>query len=233
MNRPPSSKDSWWSNHQATCGGTYVKIKEPDDYKKKGKITDGENSKTSQGKTADIKKLLEKNCSDEANSSIKQSLQKTNSGFSGTGYILGGIKQEKQFSRPSEAAAFAVQKRHSQTNNSPASKRMKEITSKGKEGHKEIVKVDKSCVSKSKMTTVTKDVKDLSSNETKYSKRTSNSVTNSGPCSSSSVILQEQDDGEVIDLTSDNDACPICGFTSTRTDQLTTHINECLIEFVS
>ena len=36
MNRAPSSRDPWWAKHQRTCGGTYVKIKEPDSYKKKG-----------------------------------------------------------------------------------------------------------------------------------------------------------------------------------------------------
>lgn len=37
MNRAPSSNDTWWAEHQATCGGTYTKIKEPDDYRKKKK----------------------------------------------------------------------------------------------------------------------------------------------------------------------------------------------------
>ncbi|ESO09394.1 hypothetical protein HELRODRAFT_73845, partial [Helobdella robusta] len=30
MNRAPSSNDTWWSSHQATCGGTFTKIKEPE-----------------------------------------------------------------------------------------------------------------------------------------------------------------------------------------------------------
>uniref|UniRef100_H3B9W6 DNA-dependent metalloprotease SPRTN n=1 Tax=Latimeria chalumnae TaxID=7897 RepID=H3B9W6_LATCH len=37
MNRPPSARDPWWAHHQQTCGGTYTKIKEPENYKKKGK----------------------------------------------------------------------------------------------------------------------------------------------------------------------------------------------------
>jgi len=37
MNRPPSYRDHWWKEHQRTCGGTYVKIKEPDNYGKKKK----------------------------------------------------------------------------------------------------------------------------------------------------------------------------------------------------
>lgn len=29
MNRAPSEKDWWWPDHKATCGGAYVKVKEP------------------------------------------------------------------------------------------------------------------------------------------------------------------------------------------------------------
>ncbi|XP_054432720.1 DNA-dependent metalloprotease SPRTN isoform X1 [Pteronotus mesoamericanus] len=36
-NRAPSAHDYWWAEHQSTCGGTYVKIKEPENYSKKGK----------------------------------------------------------------------------------------------------------------------------------------------------------------------------------------------------
>lgn len=37
MNRPPSPRDPWWAEHQRTCGGTYTKIKEPENYGKTGK----------------------------------------------------------------------------------------------------------------------------------------------------------------------------------------------------
>jgi len=30
MNRPPSSHDPWWSDHQRTCGGKFEKVKEPE-----------------------------------------------------------------------------------------------------------------------------------------------------------------------------------------------------------
>lgn len=36
-NRAPSANDYWWAEHQNTCGGTYIKIKEPENYSKKGK----------------------------------------------------------------------------------------------------------------------------------------------------------------------------------------------------
>ena len=35
MNRAPSSRDFWWAEHQRKCGGTYTKVKEPEDYGKK------------------------------------------------------------------------------------------------------------------------------------------------------------------------------------------------------
>ena len=35
MNRAPSPHDTWWSDHQRTCGGKYTKIKEPENYGKK------------------------------------------------------------------------------------------------------------------------------------------------------------------------------------------------------
>ncbi|CEF70040.1 Domain of unknown function SprT-like domain-containing protein [Strongyloides ratti] len=34
MNRAPSKNDYWWSQHEATCGGKFIKIKEPDNYRK-------------------------------------------------------------------------------------------------------------------------------------------------------------------------------------------------------
>lgn len=67
MNRPPSSRDMWWSEHQRTCGGSYTKIREPEGYGKrvrhrdvKGKVGDRGDS-SSKGNTVgnrDIRELL-------------------------------------------------------------------------------------------------------------------------------------------------------------------------------
>ena len=35
MNRPPGKYDSWWTQHEAECGGTYAKIQEPAPTRKK------------------------------------------------------------------------------------------------------------------------------------------------------------------------------------------------------
>lgn len=42
MNRAPGPNDMWWSAHQASCGGSYVKIKEPENYgvKKKKEVNE-------------------------------------------------------------------------------------------------------------------------------------------------------------------------------------------------
>ncbi|NXQ78873.1 SPRTN protein, partial [Nyctibius grandis] len=37
MNRAPSARDFWWAEHQATCGGTFIKVKEPEKFSKKSK----------------------------------------------------------------------------------------------------------------------------------------------------------------------------------------------------
>ena len=41
MNRAPGPNDRWWGDHERSCGGTYTKIKEPENYgkKKKGKTS--------------------------------------------------------------------------------------------------------------------------------------------------------------------------------------------------
>ena len=83
MNRAPSSQDKWWSEHEATCGGSFIKIKEPEGYtnKKKTKKKEerkgygniakmfkkGDNSKNSEAKVnevvSDKGQLIEKDTS--------------------------------------------------------------------------------------------------------------------------------------------------------------------------
>merc|ERR1719268_192890 len=33
MNRAPGPNDRWWGQHQQTCGGTFLKFKEPENFK--------------------------------------------------------------------------------------------------------------------------------------------------------------------------------------------------------
>lgn len=35
MNRAPSQADWWWAQHQSRCGGTFVKVSEPEGFKEK------------------------------------------------------------------------------------------------------------------------------------------------------------------------------------------------------
>ncbi|NXR01775.1 SPRTN protein, partial [Sagittarius serpentarius] len=76
MNRAPSARDFWWVEHQETCGGTFTKVKEPENFSKKSKEKTQPakfpNSKsTNKGKTQmrDMQDLIP---------------------FSGKGYRLGG-----------------------------------------------------------------------------------------------------------------------------------------------
>ncbi|XP_053373264.1 DNA-dependent metalloprotease SPRTN-like [Mercenaria mercenaria] len=59
MNRAPSKNDTWWAEHQRTCGGTYTKVKEPEDYgKKKGKKDkDGEDEKKKEKEKSSVKSM--------------------------------------------------------------------------------------------------------------------------------------------------------------------------------
>ncbi|XP_043782407.1 DNA-dependent metalloprotease SPRTN isoform X2 [Cervus elaphus] len=74
-NRAPSAHDYWWAEHQRTCGGTFIKIKEPENYSKKGK------GKTKLGKQP----VSEAEHKDKLNRGEKQLLIP----FSGKGYVLG------------------------------------------------------------------------------------------------------------------------------------------------
>lgn len=37
MNRAPGPSDFWWQRHQENCGGTYIKVREPENFKSKSK----------------------------------------------------------------------------------------------------------------------------------------------------------------------------------------------------
>ena len=65
MNRAPSQQDRWWNDHQSKCGGSYIKVKEPEGYGKKAKRVkvEGETGSVSDkgppnSGCKDIKKML-------------------------------------------------------------------------------------------------------------------------------------------------------------------------------
>nr|XP_006824211.1 PREDICTED: sprT-like domain-containing protein Spartan-like [Saccoglossus kowalevskii] len=93
MNRAPSARDPWWGEHQRSCGGIYIKIKEPDGYgqkksKNKSIITAAKKDKKKDG--IDIRNLFvakkqdENNAEEEANDVCPPPV------FSGLGNKLGG-----------------------------------------------------------------------------------------------------------------------------------------------
>ncbi|XP_010008386.1 PREDICTED: sprT-like domain-containing protein Spartan, partial [Nestor notabilis] len=76
MNRAPSARDFWWTEHQETCGGTFTKVKEPENFSKKSKektqaekLPNSESPEKGKTKTHDTQDLVP---------------------FSGKGYRLGG-----------------------------------------------------------------------------------------------------------------------------------------------
>ncbi|XP_057263020.1 DNA-dependent metalloprotease SPRTN [Pezoporus wallicus] len=76
MNRAPSARDFWWAEHQEKCGGTFTKVKEPENFSKKSKektqaekLPNSESPKKGKTKTHGMQDLVP---------------------FSGKGYRLGG-----------------------------------------------------------------------------------------------------------------------------------------------
>uniref|UniRef100_A0A1B6LLA3 Protein with SprT-like domain at the N terminus n=1 Tax=Graphocephala atropunctata TaxID=36148 RepID=A0A1B6LLA3_9HEMI len=57
-NRAPGPYDTWWGDHQAGCGGSFVKVREPEGYGDKKKGRDGKGSKPKEGK--DIRNFFKK-----------------------------------------------------------------------------------------------------------------------------------------------------------------------------
>jgi DNA-directed RNA polymerase subunit RPC12/RpoP len=54
-NRAPGPNDRWWAEHSLTCGGTFIKVKEPE---KKTKQKKAEVKSTSKGKSKDIRDFM-------------------------------------------------------------------------------------------------------------------------------------------------------------------------------
>uniref|UniRef100_A0A1I7V5I9 Protein with SprT-like domain at the N terminus n=1 Tax=Loa loa TaxID=7209 RepID=A0A1I7V5I9_LOALO len=46
MNRAPGANDFWWKEHQMTCGGKFIKVKEPEAYGTKKKVSEVSNGKS-------------------------------------------------------------------------------------------------------------------------------------------------------------------------------------------
>ena len=58
MNRAPGPYDRWFAEHQANCGGTYTKVREPEGYgQKKGKKEPKDKDKVAKGQK-DIRSLF-------------------------------------------------------------------------------------------------------------------------------------------------------------------------------
>ncbi|PSN38355.1 hypothetical protein C0J52_06930 [Blattella germanica] len=62
MNRAPGPSDFWWKDHEATCGGSYIKVREPPGFSDNAKKRNNKGSQeTATKKTSDIRKFLDGN----------------------------------------------------------------------------------------------------------------------------------------------------------------------------
>lgn len=87
MNRAPSAQDPWWPEHQQTCGGTYTKVKEPENYKTKKAKAEG-----APGKLSKATKDKDKSVGVDIRTILP---------FSGKGHVLGGSSPSTALQRVS------------------------------------------------------------------------------------------------------------------------------------
>ncbi|XP_029643738.1 sprT-like domain-containing protein Spartan isoform X1 [Octopus sinensis] len=59
-NRAPSKNDFWWERHRMTCGGQYIKVKEPEGYGKKKESKVSKTDKKSPMKNGNILAMIKK-----------------------------------------------------------------------------------------------------------------------------------------------------------------------------
>ncbi|XP_075156483.1 DNA-dependent metalloprotease SPRTN [Haematobia irritans] len=89
-NRAPGPNDQWWAGHVASCGGTFMKIKEPEK-KKKGKASTKEKENSSKSTpasgTSDLRKFFTPKTTNDSNVKGFGSL---NNGFKGPVKTNGG-----------------------------------------------------------------------------------------------------------------------------------------------
>uniref|UniRef100_A0A183D2L6 Protein with SprT-like domain at the N terminus n=1 Tax=Gongylonema pulchrum TaxID=637853 RepID=A0A183D2L6_9BILA len=80
MNRAPSGNDFWFEDHQKTCGGTFIKVKEPEVPPKSKMLLKTEDGKLPKGQT-------------------------TLDSFPGKGYVLGGTSSPSSSTRTGKRCA--------------------------------------------------------------------------------------------------------------------------------
>ncbi|XP_014258822.1 sprT-like domain-containing protein Spartan [Cimex lectularius] len=92
MNRAPGPNDFWFADHQARCGGKFIKIKEPEGFKSRNK-----KSKLNQDDTLG-QKTIDKFLSNNKNLPIKDNVTNKIHSFSSTADK--GVEQEKASKSP-------------------------------------------------------------------------------------------------------------------------------------
>ena len=93
MNRAPSPRDYWWSKHQQSCGGTYLKVKEPENYGKQKSTKKSKDVKKNSEKSMNIKDMFKKNDTSANKTGAGVSVSDVKP-FVGTGHRLGEPKNQ-------------------------------------------------------------------------------------------------------------------------------------------
>ncbi|XP_013104486.2 uncharacterized protein LOC106085032 [Stomoxys calcitrans] len=89
-NRAPGPNDQWWASHHASCGGTFMKIKEPEKMKKgKSSNKEKENASKSTAGSADLRKFFTPKTTTTTTTNVK-GFGNLNNGFKGPVKTNGG-----------------------------------------------------------------------------------------------------------------------------------------------
>ncbi|XP_066514807.1 DNA-dependent metalloprotease SPRTN [Hoplias malabaricus] len=122
MNRAPSARDPWWEEHRLTCGGTYTKIKEPENYGKKGKNDEKRDQNASKKPAGKMRPAKSKEGA--GSQDIRNIIP-----FSGRGFVLGGSSQ------PSASVQKAPSQSSQGTPEEPAKSLPRDFTVSPQPGH--------------------------------------------------------------------------------------------------
>ena len=252
MNRCPSARDPWWFEHQRTCGGVYVKIKEPEGYGKKVKKKSREKEGNSENKN--IRVLLG---GKKEPSKFIPAVSPTKA-FIGHGITLGTSTSQPQGKEVDLKSKILLAAEKRRTENEAkqlvslcGTKRKSDITTCQKTMNDYVIQ---SPIKKSRLNNGGSDCIIISDNSIGESSRTSTDETTSsaGAASNeetSSIIVIPDDDttlsGDVSNddmgvdpvtskappdswFQSDFKTCPVCGMGNIPAEVINIHVSLCL-----
>ncbi len=254
MNRPPSPRDFWWSKHQQACGGSYVKIKEPEGYKKKETRGAKKEKERSSG-SKDIRELIrssakpmpEKQTPDNSEGTCNIILSPPTDIFKGRGFTLGSGNPHHQDDKESDVRTkmlVAAEKRRTErefrgSGTSHGIKRSRDDLSKEvTKPMKRSKQLDHDDDDEKKECIIITDTPVSKKNSVEEAP--SIIVPDSSPGPSNVIVIDESgpDTNSTRDATplpenwfqsaEDYRTCPVCGIGNIHSSIINTHISLCL-----